>query len=162
MNDRLVETHPRDALLVQRLINLEVEKAEKRKNKLRAAYFKYNFELDWFARKFMADENVSLEPRQREELAKIYASRCWNWVGLSSGFWSGWFASAVASAIHDSNMFLFTTLLISLAISVTHLICIKDKIDFLLTGRTLKSASAEEIKNLEKKQDAGWARPHIV
>ena len=80
MDDRLVGTHPRDELLVLRQGNLKGQI-------ISTAYSKYNSLLDQFAKKFMADENISLAPAPKKELAKIYASYCKKWIGLVASFW---------------------------------------------------------------------------
>ena len=152
-DDKLVGTHPRDELLVLRQDNLGRKKVKERKESLANAFNKYNSKLDQFAKKFLADANARLTPKQREELAKIYASRCKKFVGLYLGFWLTFLASNIfLSAIgFGLPLWLFlTNFIFALSLVCSGTILLEDKIPFLRAKKIIKTASEEEIRTLEK------------
>lgn len=148
MEEKLVGTHPRDALLVLRQRNLEIKKIKERKGALIKARANYDSELKLFAKEFLADENGSLPPEQKEELAKICASQYKKELGLMSGllaaglcgFW--W-------AVNYSPYFLAALPLV-LFFAISGIIVIVEMFNFLRARKILKTATAEEIKNLIK------------
>lgn len=165
MEENLVGTHPRDALLVLRQGNLERKRIEKRKKVLSAAYSKYNFELEQFAKEFLADENISLPPKQKEELAKIYASQCKKQIGFISALLPIVLTSFGLAVNYNLGFIALLFLVIPLTIGgISEII---EKFGFLCDRKILKTATAEEIKSLDTKnldketwqlRDTPWER----
>lgn len=150
MEENLVGTHPRDALLVLRQDNLEVKKVKERKEALIKARTNYDSGLKEFAKKFLADENISLPPAQKEELAKIYASRCKKQICLISGSLLLLF-TGITLGIYYHPAFI-TTLIIGGPIGFTFIEEIIDRINFLRAKKILKTASTEELKSLDSEE----------
>lgn len=146
MEEKLVGTHPRDALLVLREKNLVVKEAKKREIALVKARRTYETRLKEFAEKFLADENAFLPPAQKEELAKICALQCKKEMGLISGSLTAGLCG-LWWAVNYSPYF-FAALPLVLFFAIWGIVSIVEIFDFLRARRILKTASAEELKNL--------------
>lgn len=149
MEENLVETHPRDSLIIWRENNLKVRRQEAAAR----AQEIYDRELWHFAKDFLADQSLwysSLTPRQKKELEKLLVSKSKKIIVCHTGFWVG-YVIGVLSAFYISGNAEFLAGLFGLAGSAFSFDYAVDCFDFLHARKILKSVSAEEIASLNTK-----------